>query len=197
MQSALSSGDPKTGVCVMNVTSQMDAGAIYHCTETVIADNEDCGVLHDRLSVQGAEDLVNVLFTFQEQGSCEFVEQDENEATYCQKIQKEDTVIDWACSAREIHHHIRSLSPSPGAMTTYQGEPFKLYQTHVLEEINSSAEIGQVVAIHKNKGFEVVTGEGHLLVTSVQLQGSRRMSAQDFVNGQGAAVLNLSLRGGA
>ena len=197
IQAALANGDTKTGVCVMKVTSQIDEGAVYHCTEMAIADEHDYGIFHNRLSEQGAEDLVNVLSAFQNNGLCASVEQEEKNATYCKKIKKEDTLIDWSGSAREIHHQVRSLSPHPGAMTMYQEQAFKIYQTQVMEEVSVSGNIGQVVAIHKNKGFEVVTGEGHLLVTVVQLQGSRRMSAQDFVNGQGAEVLNLSLRGGA
>ncbi|MGD8423435.1 MAG: methionyl-tRNA formyltransferase, partial [Methyloceanibacter sp.] len=111
---AIMSGDPETGVSIMRVTPGLDEGPVCLMERVAIGPDMNAGALHDALSVIGAELMVEVLGSLDE-GELRCIEQDNSLATYAAKLSNEETQIDWARPAREVHDHIRGLSPYPGA----------------------------------------------------------------------------------
>ncbi len=178
---ALMEGKEKTGVCIMEITKELDAGDIYRCRETEITDRDDIVSLHDRLAQMGAELLIEVLDEI-EKGSIIKKPQEHERATYAKPIKKEEGKIDWSRSAREIFNQIRALKVWPKAFTTFRDKEIKILEAEVLDE-TSTGNPGEIVKIDKDKGFIVQTGKGKLLIKKVQFPGGKAISGADAVRG--------------
>jgi methionyl-tRNA formyltransferase len=116
-----------------------------------------------------------------EKGNLNPYAQDDVKATTARKISAEMTIINWQNSAQEIHNLIRGLTPSPGVRTLLSGKVLKIFETEFIKE-NSVLEKGEISIIEKDY-FSIQTGAGQLIVSQVQLEGKRRMSAGDFLRG--------------
>ncbi len=171
-------GDTVTGNTIFRLTRRMDAGPILYRHEVDIETDECYTELHDRLAVLGGEDLV-VTLGMLERGEIVEKKQDHEMATFCGKIEKPDTVIDWTLPAEAIHNHVRGLALQPGAIAFLRDNPLKIIRTGLLEE-SSDKGPGTIVGIVKNVGFKVATKDRVLLVTEVQPAGKKIMSAHAY-----------------
>ncbi len=178
---AIMEGKKKTGVCIMEITEELDAGDIYRCREVPITEEDDIISLHDKLAQEGAELLIKVLDRI-EKGEIEKKPQEHEKATYAKPIKKEEGKIDWSKSAREIFNQIRALKVWPKAYTTFRDKEMKILEAQVLDE-NSEGNIGEIVDIYKDRGFVVQTGKGRILIKKVQFPNSKPISAADAVRG--------------
>ncbi len=178
---AIMEGKEKTGVCIMEITKELDAGDIYQCKETQIKENDDIVSLHDRLAEMGAELLIEVLDKI-EKGEIEKKPQEHEKATYAKPITKEEGKIDWEKSAVEIFNQIRALKVWPKAFTTFRDKEIKILDAEVVDTTSTNT-IGEIVDIDKEKGFVVQTGKGKLLIKKVQFPNSKPISAADAVRG--------------
>ncbi len=177
---AIARGDDVTGITIMRMTRGMDAGPIIHqVTEPILAD-ESAAELSIRLSEIGAEALVEALALLSA-GAVEEAAQDHDEATLAPKIDRETARIDWARPAREVACHIRAMDDVPGAWSTVDGAPVKLFRPEVVADEGSVAEPGTVV--EADGGVVIAAGSGTVRVAEVQPSGARRMRATDWVNG--------------
>ena len=122
MQRALLEGDSETGVCVMRLVAELDAGPVLARRSLRIGPRETSGELHDRLAVLGAEQMVATLLKL-DQGEVAEVSQDESLVTYAEKLQKDEARIDWGLSASHLDRLIRGLNPWPVAETRWPGIP--------------------------------------------------------------------------
>lgn len=179
IQWSILNGDKETGVTIMQMDKGLDTGDILSTVKTDIDINETAEELFDRLSVIGADELINVINKL---GTDEInpKKQDESKATYVTKITRELCPIDWSKSALEIHNQVRGLQTWPSASTTIDGKTLKIHKT-VLTDIkgNKSAQ----VVDNKNK-IVVCCGDGNCLeITELQLEGKKRMSAASFLQG--------------
>ncbi|MBF0492112.1 MAG: methionyl-tRNA formyltransferase [Deltaproteobacteria bacterium] len=185
--SAIRNGETETGVTVMQVVEKLDAGPIYLQEKVEIAANETTGELQQRLAQKGALLLLQSLDGIAT-GKLQVREQDESQASFAPLIAKEEGKIDWTKSAQEIHNHIRAMNPWPVAFTAFEGKKIKIY-----ESINFSnapqppltlrgGEVGKILKVSA-QGLEVACGSGSILLTSVQPESKKRMSAQDFFDG--------------
>lgn len=179
IQRAIMNGEPQTGVTIMYLSEEMDAGDIILQEPTPIGPDEDAGGLHDRLAAIGARLLVEALDRI-EAGEAVSRPQDHAAATYAPKLAKDDRTIDWRRPARELHNQIRALSPQPGADSLLAGAPFKVWKSAALP---GNAGAPGVVAGVEDESLIVQTGEGRLGLLTVQPAGGRRMSGRDFANG--------------
>lgn len=135
---ALVRGYDRTGVTVMRMSEQMDAGPILLQREVPITGGDTAGSLASRLSEVGAEALVETLALL-EVDSIEPVDQDHESATYAPKIDRGVARIDWSIPAESVASHVRGMDPAPGAWTLHGDEPLKLFRPWVGEAESDEA----------------------------------------------------------
>ncbi|MDM8000320.1 MAG: methionyl-tRNA formyltransferase [Dehalococcoidia bacterium] len=179
---AILAGDEVTGVTIMKVTKVMDTGPILAQCQIPILPHDTTGSLSQKLSGLGAELLMETLPLWLE-GRLAPQPQDNDKATYCRMITKEDGLIDWHRPAVELWRRVRAFQPWPGSYTTWQGRVLKIIEALPLP---GSGTPGRVVAMSQESGAPVGvhTGEGVLGLIQVQLEGKRVMNAAEFLRGQ-------------
>jgi len=175
---ALWQGSILTGITIFKLSARMDAGPIYFQKPLYIFPDENASFLTDRLSRIGAQCLMQFVTDFF-QNPTEPVPQDEEKATYCRKLDKEDCLLDWNKPAMEILNHIRALSVLPGAYTFFRKQKLKIMTAEIRDK-NSSLPPGSIVAVIKNIGFIVQALDKQLLITQVQPAGKQIMSAWSY-----------------
>jgi methionyl-tRNA formyltransferase len=166
----------------------MDEGPILLQREVPIQEGETASELYLRLSELGAEALLEAL-SLLEIGSLPACEQDHLRATYAPKIDRETARIDWRLSPWEVANHIRGMDEVPGAWTTLEVEPFKLFDPKVsLErpeiESGSSSRPGRILVADAVEGLTVEVGGGVLGIGEVQPPGGKRMRAVEWLRGR-------------
>ncbi len=184
IQAALLSGDPVTGVTVVRVTEDLDAGEILAQREVPIQTDDTAGTLAERLSREGAQLLVEVLDAL-EAGEVNGRPQDPREATYCGRLTKDHGWIRWDQPAHAVERHVRAMDPWPVAYTTHRGTPLRVWRVRLLEGEDGPA--GQVLRVTRD-GFVVATRSGAVEVLEVQPASGRRMPAADYVRGHHVRV---------
>ena len=178
-------GDTVTGVTVMRMVEQMDAGPILFQAEEPIAPEETASDLTMRLSEVGAEALVETLVLL-EAGLIEEREQDDSNATYAPKVDRTTARIDWANGSVAVGNFIRGMDAVPGAWTELEGQPVKLFRPEADPEVIAGAQPGTILKADGDGGLIVATAEGALRVSEVQPPGKRRMEASAWILGRGA-----------
>ncbi len=184
---AIMAGDKQTGVTIMRVVKQLDAGDMLLKIACEIGDQETASELHDRMMVMGAEGLRKTLELMQaNQLSPE--KQDEALVTYAHKLDKSESALDWTRSAGELVRQVRGLNAWPVAQTKLQGKVMRVWQVEVVD-INSNATPGLI--LDDNKHIDVVTGDAVLRLLEIQMPGKKRMQVVDFLNAHNVAGLEL------
>ena len=178
---AVLNGDEKTGVTIMYMEKEMDAGNIISQREIAINDEDDTGNLFEKLSLVGRDLLMDTLPAIFA-GENESIVQNEDEVTFSPMISKEQEKIDWTLTAREVFNHIRALRPAPGAYTILEDQRFKVWAAEVMED-DTSAEPGTII-FADTKEMYVACGEGSVLsLIEVQPSGKKRMPVANFLAG--------------
>lgn len=171
-------GEKVTGVSTMYLNEGMDTGDILLKEETKIGETETAEQLWDRLSTLGAELLIKTVKGIEE-NTITPVKQDESQASYAPIIKKSDGLIDWNDTAYNINCKIRGLHSWPVAYTKLDGKNFKIFSAEIVEK---SGKVGEV--IDGEKEIIVACKEKALKITEIQAEGSKRMSAEDFLRGK-------------
>jgi methionyl-tRNA formyltransferase len=177
---AILNGDPETGVTVIRLTEELDAGPILAQERVPIGPQDTAGTLEARLARVAADLLLRTLQVL-EQGEIHPRPQDASAATYCGKLTKEDGHIRWEEPAEQIERRIRAMDPWPGAFTAREGRLLKIWRARVAAG-EGSGRPGEIVGVTR-EGFVVATGRGALEVLEVQPPGGRRMAADAYVRG--------------
>jgi methionyl-tRNA formyltransferase len=181
---AIANGELETGVTIMQMDPGMDTGPMLALTAIRIGDEETAPELSARLARAGAELLSETLPRIA-LGEVEPALQDSDEATYAPMLKREDGLIDWRMSAREIANRVRAFQPWPGSYTRFRGSKliiWRAYQAPRLEDA-FSVESGTILEIGES-GITVVAGASSaLLVHDLQIEGRRRVPARNFANG--------------
>lgn len=181
-------GHAQTGVTVMRMVREMDAGPIIHQVVEPILPDETGSELSIRLSELGAEALVEALALLAS-GEAVEVEQNHSQATFAPKVDRAAARIDWGMTAREVSRLVRGMDTTPGAWTALAGDPVKLFRPTPLDEPAVSAPPGTVVAADGTSALIVSAGDGAgVRFLEVQPPGGRRMSAVDWINGRHVEV---------
>jgi methionyl-tRNA formyltransferase len=180
IQWAILNGETHTGVTTMRIDAGLDTGDMLLKAETEIGPDETAIELGRRLAVMGADLLAETL-TGLAAGTIAAEKQDPARATYAPLLKKEDGRIDWARPAAAIHNQVRGLQPWPGAYTGFRGQTLHVWKAGVRGEGSGVRDAGSVLSL---RPFVVQSGEGALELIEVQLEGRKRISASDFVNGQ-------------
>ena len=183
---AIIDGQEKTGVTIMYMVKKMDAGDMIAQKEIPILEEDTVGILYDRLSDLGAKLLKETLPDILK-GTNQRIPQDENLVTYAPTLSREDERLDWNMSARQVYNKVRGTNPWPGSYTTYQGKTVKIWagQVHQCENAmkhHAHQDNGTIVKIFKD-AIGVKVNDGVYLITELQLEGKKRMSVKDYLNG--------------
>lgn len=183
IQRCVINGEKVTGVTLMYMAEGLDTGDMISRTKVPIEDEDTSGTLFEKLSLAGCE-LLKVEMPRLASGLVQATPQDDSEATYAPNLSREDERIDWNADSRSIYNRIRGLVPFSGAFTLWNGETFKVWAALKPAENGGSgaAAPGTVLAVHE-RGVEVKTGDGSLLLTTVQPAGKKAMTAADFSRG--------------
>ena len=182
IQWAILNGEATTGVTIMKMDAGLDTGDILAQTATPIDVEDTSETLHDRLAELGAELLMR---TIPEYVSGDILPrpQPAEGASYAPKIKKQDGAIDWTRPAHELRNRVRALVPWPGAFTHLsergQNHLLKIWRAEELEEAGPP---GEILGVDRT-GIAVGCGRGALRITGLQLEGGRRLRAQEFLAG--------------
>jgi methionyl-tRNA formyltransferase len=177
IQWAIARGETRTGVTTMKINAGLDTGDMLLKWETEIGPEETSVELGERLSIQGANLLVQTLSGL-ESGSIVPKPQDDTQATLAPILKKEDGLIDWTLPARDILNRMRGFTPWPGAYTFFRGQRFYIWKAR-----ETSASEPGVLRIDGKRGIAGCGGGTGIELLEVQLEGRKRMPAQAFLNG--------------
>lgn len=179
IQQAVLNGDKITGVTTMYMGEGLDTGDILLTSETEIGENETSAELFDRLSVMGADLLIETLSKLD---SITPIKQDESKATYTSKITKELCPIEWTKPNTEIHNQVRGLQTWPVAVSTLNGKDVKIHSTLLCDK---QGKAGEIISLNP---LTVACGEGSLIIKELQLSGKKRMDSKSFLLGHSLCI---------
>ena len=182
IQWSILNGDTETGVTIMKMDAGMDTGPILAQEQTAIRPEDTSETLHDRLAGMGADLLIRTIPDFVA-GRIQPRAQPSDGVTYAPKIKKSDGQIDWKQPATAIWNRVRGLTPWPGAFTHLpdqsRGSLIKIWKAEVADTAGPPGEILQA----DKSGIVVGCRGGALRITALQREGSRRLSAAEFLAG--------------
>lgn len=203
IQSVLLHGEKETGVTIMEMSEGMDEGNILKIHTISIDSTETSGTLFEKFANSSGTILIQTLREL-EIGGITPLPQDNNRATYCKKIEKEDGLIDWNESAENIYHRWQAYTPWPGIYTQYEGKRLLLEKVSLYHYSNEGSDpeklkgtpdgdwfaswtrndgvIGQVIKL-EDGNIGVICGSGVLTLFQVKLEWKKSQSIRDFVNG--------------
>lgn len=180
IQWAVIDGEKESGVTIMQMDMGIDTGDMLLKRAVPLAEKETGESLYEKLSALGAEMIVEVLPQI-EAGTVKREKQDDSLSTHAGRLDKALGRIDWNKSAAEIERLVRGLNSWPSAYTSWNGKTLKVWEADVCEEA-AGGEPGTVARVTKGE-IAVNTGEGLLLLKSVQLEGKKRTMVKDFLLG--------------
>jgi methionyl-tRNA formyltransferase len=175
IQRAIMAGDAESGVAVMKMEAGLDTGPVGLVERVAIGADMTAGELHDRLMIVGA-DLMGRALAALERGALNFTPQPEDGVTYAAKIDKAETRIDWSKPAKQVHDHIRGLSPFPGAWFEFEGVRVKVLRSTLAAGAGRPGEV-------LDDQLTIACADGAVRLTEVQKAGSKAMGAADFLRG--------------
>lgn len=187
---AIIRGHEETGVTIMRMVEEMDAGPILLQVREPIGPDETASELWSRLSEIGAEALVEAL-ALMEAGELEPCEQEHERATYAPRLTHEDARIDWSRPAPEVARTIRGLDRVPGGWTTVHGQELKVFRPVPRPELVHDRPSGWVLDVRPDdpeEGMLIACGEGAVCIREVQPAGKRRMTTAEWARGRGIAA---------
>lgn len=178
---AILNGDRTTGVTIMHMAAELDAGDIILQEETDIGPDETAPELFDRLAALGGGLLVEAVGQI-ERGEAARTPQTASEVTYAPMLGRELSPMDWTKPAQTLHDQVRGLLPWPCATAEFGGVRCKVFSTAVLDG-TTDLKPGTVAEAGKD-GIVMACGGGSLLrVRELQPDGKKRMAAADFLRG--------------
>jgi methionyl-tRNA formyltransferase len=188
IEGAILAGDHESGVTIMRITEQMDAGPILLQRSIPLAADETQGSLKEKLADLGATALLEALSLLR-RGELPVTPQDEKLVTFTAPIKKESSSIDWSADASLIERTVRAYDPWPVARTTLAGEPLLIWKTAVADKPPySSANAEPSTLVQLQPAPIVKCGSGYLTILELQAPGRRRIPATDFFRGRRVTV---------
>ncbi len=182
IQWALINGETLTGVTVQRINDKLDSGDIILQKNIELGISVNAKELYDMVLPMGADLLLETIQNF-DSGSAVLSKQNEDDATYCSKINKETARIDWTKSAFEIHNLVRGLNPKPGAWSLFRGKNFKIWKTIPADnKAELSLKPGEA-ACYMKKRLLIGTGSGLIEILEIQQETKKIMDSVSFLNG--------------
>jgi methionyl-tRNA formyltransferase len=180
IQSVILNREHETGISVQRLALKMDSGAILLQERFPLSGRETTESLSETVSIKAADMLTEVLKNINT--IVETVQNDED-ATYCSTITKDDGLIDWSLDAKIIDARLRAFTAWPLSWTTFNGENLLILEAHPFEYPSETAPAGTVLGKDKQAGILVQTGRGILAITRLQLGTRKPLDWKAFLNG--------------
>ncbi|OUL56316.1 methionyl-tRNA formyltransferase [Pseudoalteromonas ulvae] len=190
IQRAIWAGDAESGVTIMQMDVGLDTGDMLSIATCPIAPDETSTTLYEKLAQLGPDALIKTVADIAN-GKAMGTQQDDTRANYAHKLSKDEANIDWTMDAAQIERNIRAFNPWPICFTEFAGQTVKIWQAEVVKQQGLAGEILQA---DKN-GIVVATSDQAIKITSLQPQGKKPMTAQDFLNGRSEWVTIQSFAG--
>jgi methionyl-tRNA formyltransferase len=189
VQRAVMAGDPQTGVSIMRVVKELDAGPVFAASTCPIGPDDTADIVEDALALLGAELLVRVVGDLAA-GRARATPQDARSSTYAPRLTKEEGVIDWGRPAQAIHDHVRGLHPWPHAFTFLDGSRYIVLRTTLAGRgpgpergPGEAPRPGEILCAEADR-LDVATGGGDALrLVTIQPEGRRPMSSRELLAG--------------
>ncbi len=181
IQWAVINGEKITGITTMYTDVGVDCGDIILKKELSIGEDETAGELFDRLSILGADALIETLKLF-ENGKIKRTPQNHEEATHFPMLEKSMGRIDFSKKSSEIKNLVRGMNPWPVAWAKCGDDILKIYSVTVLDE-KSDFTPGTIICADSKNGLKVSTGDGAILINTLQLPGKKAMDSKTFFVG--------------
>lgn len=180
IQWSILNGESVTGVTIMHMAPELDAGDIISRREIEIEPNETSGELFERLMTLGAELLADTM-TEIDLGISTRTPQDEAQVTFAPPLNRDMSPIDWHKSAADIKNQVRGLIPWPVATAEIAGRALKIFDVDIVQCVpgHSPADI----ISSGREGLIVACGDGAVLIKELQAPGKKRMAASDYFRG--------------
>ncbi|MFY9528021.1 MAG: methionyl-tRNA formyltransferase [Candidatus Acidiferrales bacterium] len=186
---AIINGEARTGLTTMKIDAGLDTGPVLLRTDIEIGPDETAPELTARMAERGAPLMVETLRKL-DRGEITPVAQDNSQATLAPPLKKEEGRIAWSHSAQKIYNRIRGLQPWPGTFTTFRrqlchiwGKPAEAPETRLTPALADHEESPGAIIVNENA---ILVGCGErtlLLIEAVRLEGRKRVTAREFVNG--------------
>ena len=191
IQRAILAGDTESGVTIMQMDKGLDTGDML-TIRTCPIDNDDTGSsLHDRLADMGALALLQTLGDIEAE-RLQPVVQDDGQATYAHKLDKQEALINWQDDAAFIVRKIQAFNSWPVAYTHYNGKSLRLWQARFVASDTGQAPEGSVIA-ESAEGIDITAKNGIVRVLELQMPGKKRIMVKDFINGQSLLGVNFQV----
>lgn len=180
---AIINGLKETGLTTFYINDKIDCGNIIEQSKVKINDNENTGELYNKLKKIGSELLINSIDLIQEKSFKSKVQNNSTDYLLAPKLNKKNTRINWNNNSIEISNQIRGLSPFPVAWSTIKSNNkiLKIYKSSINNSFNDRHNPGEII-INENKIF-ISTKDGLLEIIELQLEGKRKMTSHEFING--------------
>ncbi len=175
IQRAIMNGDKKIGVSIMKIQEKLDSGPVLISKELELNQNETYGEIEKRLSIMGANLLIESLKII-EVGDSKFIDQENSLATYAKKIDKNETKIDWSLNANKVLRHIHGLSPNPGAWFEFENERFKILRAQISTK---EGKAGSVL----DENLTIGCKSASIKILELQRQGKNKQTTKNFLLG--------------
>ncbi|NBK98032.1 MAG: methionyl-tRNA formyltransferase [Erysipelotrichia bacterium] len=182
---AIIEGYEKTGVSIMRMVKQMDAGDYMLQKEVVIEENDTTATLHDKLMKCGASAIAEAI-PLLIAGNAHFIKQKEEEATFAYNISKEEEKIDANRSVQKVYNQIRGLISWPVGYLMVHDKKLKIHEA-IKGKKDVLHDVGRLYVENKKLYLQCIDGSIELL--QVQLEGKVKCSAKDFINGAGRNLI--------
>ena len=188
IQRSIINGDEKTGISIIYMTPKMDAGDILMMSEIPILESDTSDSLFEKLSLLGSEMILEVISDL-ETGNVKPLKQNPSEVTFAYNLTKEDELLDFNKTAREVFNRIRGLNSNPGAYFRLDGQDLKVYGSMVASYKTDEGP-GRIINLSKDS-FDISCKDGTVLqITEIQLPSKKRMTVRDFFNGSGRNMIS-------
>ena len=178
---AIIEGYTTTGITIMYMGEKMDNGDIISQKSIKIENTDNVGTLHDKLSLLGADLLMETIPNIIN-GQINRLVQNEDEVTFAYNISREDEHVDFNKRKIEVFNQIRGLNPWPVAYAILDDEEIKIYEVMIGEDIYQEKSNGEIVTLYKD-GIGVKVSDGEIILKTIKPSGNKKMSVKDYLNG--------------
>jgi len=191
IQWAVINGEKETGITILKSGIGIDDGPMVYSKSLEILEDETAGELFDRLSILGAECIIEALKRI-ESGNFELIPQNEDKATHCKMFKADFGKLDFSRSAEELVNFIRGLNPSPVAYFILNGARYKIFKAKVapkdfLDNFGvhfKELKNGEIALARVKQGLFIKVNDGYLSVLEIQAENSKKMDIKSFLNGK-------------
>lgn len=185
---AILQGKQETGITIMYMVEKLDAGDIISQKSLPITQTDDVGSLHEKLSVIGAELLLDTLPSIFD-GTNQRTVQNESLATFASNITSEQERIDWNQTNLTVFNQIRGLHPWPVAYTMYKGERLKVWQAELVDSVFENQAPGEIVQCDEDGFIVMCNNKKGVKLTGIQPAGKKRLTVGEFLKGNPGEIM--------